>query len=327
MLARSLLRILIATSACAVTLLLALAITLRQPVIGGLRWNGGSRADARRIERDVRYLTSTALPRSAAHPDSLHRTAEWIARSFRESGARVTVQSFHARGQTWENIVAELGPDDHSQPLLIIGAHYDAFGEMGSRPGADDNASGTAALLELARLLGKAHPGTPLMLVAYTNEEPAFFGYEEMGSAVHASALARENRAVRGMICLEMIGYYTREQSWPTPLLSLLYPSHGDFIAVAGGWPDRELARWVKRGIMGAGGIDVVSFTGPRETSDASDQRNYWSHGWPAVMVTDTAFLRNPNYHTMHDTAATLDYTRMAAVVNGVFNVAAASQD
>jgi len=130
----------IATSASAVILLVALAITLRQPVIAGLRWNGGPRADAKRLESDVRYLTTTALPRSAAHPESLRRTAAWIARSFRESGARVTVQSFQARGQMWENVVAELGPDDHSQPLLIIGAHYDVFGEMGSRPGADDSA-------------------------------------------------------------------------------------------------------------------------------------------------------------------------------------------
>jgi Zn-dependent M28 family amino/carboxypeptidase len=322
MLLRSLLRILVATCAAAILLLLALAIVLRQPVMI-LRRDRGPRADARRIERDVRFLTSTALPRNAAHPESLHRTAEWIARSFRESGARVTMQSFQARGQTWENVVAEFGPDDHAQPLLIIGAHYDAFGEMGSRPGADDNASGTAALLEIARLLGQVHPAAPLMLVAYTNEEPPFFGSEEMGSAIHASALAREHRRVKGMICLEMIGYYTQEQSWPTPLFSLLYPTRGDFIAVAGGWRDRGLTRQVKRGIIGAGGIAVVSFTGPRETSDASDQRNYWSHGWLAVMVTDTAFLRNPNYHTTRDTAATLDYQRMAAVVNGVFNVVA----
>jgi hypothetical protein len=320
MLLRSLLRILIATSASAVVLFLVFAAVLRQPVVTGLPSYGGPRADAHRIERDVRYLTTTALPRNAAHPESLHRTAEWIGRSFRDSGARVTMQSFQARGQTWANVVAELGPDDPAQPLLIIGAHYDAFGEMGSRPGADDNASGTAALLELACLLGKAHPASPLMLVAYTNEEPPFFGSEEMGSAIHASAIAREHRLVEGMICLEMIGYYTRDQSWPTPLFSLLYPSHGDFIAVTGGWRDRKLARWVKRGILRAGGISVVSFTGPREVSDASDQRNYWSHDWPAVMVTDTAFLRNPNYHTVRDTAETLDYQRMAAVVDGVFN-------
>ena len=136
-------------------------------------------------------------------------------------------------------------------------------------------------------------------------------------------ALKKAGVKLRAMICLEMIGYYARGQSWPTPLCSLLYPSQGDFIAVAGGWNDRKLARRVKRGIIGAGGIPVVSFTGPRETSDASDQRNYWSHGWPAVIVTDTAFLRNPNYHTIRDTATTLDYVRMASVVDGVLNAIA----
>ncbi|MEA2337294.1 MAG: hypothetical protein QOE82_1301, partial [Thermoanaerobaculia bacterium] len=184
---------------------------------------------------------------------------------------------------------------------------------------------GTAGLLELAHLLGAAHPSEPLMLVAYTNEEPPFFGSEEMGSAVHAASLARAHRAVKGMICLEMIGYYAPQQSWPAPMFSLLYPNRGDFIAIAGGWSDRQLARWLKRGVLGAGGIPVVSFTGPRETSDASDQRNYWSRGWPAVVVTDTAFLRNPNYHTSGDTAMTLDYRRMAAVVDGVFNAIARS--
>jgi len=304
----------------AVVLLVLFAIALRQPLITTIRRNRGPRADMRRIERDVTYLTTAALPRNAAHPESLERTAAWIAQSFRESGARVSVQSFQAREHVWQNVVAELGPQDPSQPLLIIGAHYDAFGEAGSRPGADDNASGTAGLLELARLLGHTNLAAPLMLVAYTNEEPPFFGSDEMGSAIHARSLARAHRAVKGMICLEMIGYYSPQQTWPSPLLSLLYPSHGDFIAVAGGWRDRKLARWLKRGILSDGGIPVVSFTGPRETSDASDQRNYWSHGWPAVMLTDTAFLRNPNYHTTRDTAATLDYRRMAAVVDGVAN-------
>ena len=220
----------------------------------------------------------------------------------------------------WANVIAEFGPADTSQAVLVVGAHYDAFGEMGPRPGADDNASGTAGLLELARLLGTRRPAAPVMLVAYTNEEPPFFGSDDMGSAVHAQSLARAHRNVKGMICLEMIGYYSPHQSWPAPLFSLLYPRTGDFIAVAGGWRDRNLARWLKRGIAGVGGVRVVSFTGPRETSDASDQRNYWSNGWPAVMVTDTAFLRNPNYHTIGDTADTLDYRRMAAVVDGVFN-------
>ena len=124
------------------------------------------------------------------------------------------------------------------------------------------------------------------------------------------------------MICLEMIGYFSEKQSWPNPLFAPIYPSRGDFIGVGGGWSDRALAREVKRAISAASDLPVVSFSGPRETSDASDHRNYWSHGWPAVMVTDTAFLRNPNYHTARDTADTLDYQRMARVVDGVFNAA-----
>src|SRR4051812_2635336 len=320
MVLRSLLRILIAACASAGVLFVAFAIVIRQPVITGTRWNGSRRADARRLECDVAYLSTTALPRDASHPENLHRTAAWIAKSFRESGARVSLQTFPARGRLWENVVAEFGPADSAQAVLVVGAHYDAFGEVGNRPGADDNASGTAGLLELARLLGTRNPPTPVMLVAYTNEEPPFFGSDEMGSAVHAQSLLRAHRNVKGMICLEMIGYYSPHQSWPAPLFSLLYPSRGDFIAVAGGWQDRNLTRWLKRGMAGAGGVRVVSFTGPRETSDASDQRNYWANGWPAVMVTDTAFLRNPNYHTSGDTAQTLDYRRMAAAVDGVFN-------
>lgn len=129
------------------------------------------------------------------------------------------------------------------------------------------------------------------------------------------------------MICLEMIGYFSAGQRWPNRLFELLYPSKGDFIGIAGGWSDRSLARFVKRAIIGAGGIRAVSFSGPRETSDASDHRNYWRHGWRAVVVTDTAFLRNPNYHTAGDTAGTLDYRRMARVVDGVLNAVLHQQD
>jgi hypothetical protein len=97
-----------------------------------------------------------------------------------------------------------------------------------------------------------------------------------------------------------------------------MYPHNADFIAVCGGWRDRALARQAKRG-LNAAGANAVSFTGPREMLDASDQRNYWARGWPAIVITDTAYLRNPNYHTAKDTADTLDYTRMAKVIDGVF--------
>lgn len=158
------------------------------------------------------------------------------------------------------------------------------------------------------------------MLVAYANEEPPFFGSDQMGSAIQANQLAAAGRRVSGMICLEMIGYYAAAQRWPNQLFALMYPSAGDFIGVTGGWSDRHLARVVKRSIAASGGVRVVSFSGLRATSDASDLRNYWPHGWPAVMVTDTGFLRNPNYHTSRDTPDTLDYWRMARVVDGLLN-------
>jgi Peptidase family M28 len=154
--------------------------------------------------------------------------------------------------------------------------------------------------------------------VAYANEEPPWFGSPGMGSAVHARSLKGQD--VRGMICLEMIGYFTETQPAPNALFRLLYPQRGDFIAVAGRWTDRALTRHVKRAILGTG-FPARSFTAPRDAGiDASDQRSYWDQGIPAVMVTDTADIRNPHYHAPGDTAGTLDYGRMAGVVGGVAN-------
>ena len=315
---RSLIRIAVAALILGAVCVAGLAAVLRQPALTSLQFRGSQRADARTLQHHVRFLTEDVRPRSAAHPENLDRAAAYIADAFRAAGARTTVQPFDARGKRYANVIGEFGSGEEAE--IIVGAHYDAFGETGDLPGADDNASGTAGLLELARLLGSHDLDHRVTLVAYSTEEPPFFGSAQMGSAVHANALARARTPVRAMICLEMIGYFSAEQAWPNWLFELVYPSKGDFIGVAGGWSDRHLARVVKRSIAGAGGIRVVSFTGPRETSDASDQRNYWSHGWPAVMVSDTAFLRNPNYHTARDTADTLDYVRMARVVDGVLN-------
>lgn len=317
---RSLVRIVVAVAVVGAIGLGVLAMALRQPTFTKLPFAGPLRADPRILRSHVDFLTTDVLPRSVGHAENLERTASYIAERFRASGAGVSLQRFDARGASYANVVARFGPDDSSLPVLVVGAHYDAFSDARPLPGADDNASGTAGLLELARLLGSRPVSTPVLLVAYTTEEPPFFGSDQMGSAVHADSLSTDGRRVSGMICLEMIGYFAEDQTWPNSLFALLYPDRGDFIAVGGGWNDRKLTRHVKRAMRGAGGIPVVSFTGPRETSDASDQRNYWSHGWPAVIVTDTAFLRNPHYHTAGDTADTLDYDRMARVVDGVAN-------
>jgi Zn-dependent M28 family amino/carboxypeptidase len=188
-------------------------------------------------------------------------------------------------------------------------------------PGADDNASGAAGLLEAARLLASHTPDTPVELVAYSTEEPPFFRSPDMGSAIHASSLRESNTQVIAMIGLEMIGYFSEVQPALFTALRLLYPSTGDFIVVAGRWADRALIREVKKSMRGASALDVRSYCGPTDLgSDLSDHRNYWGDHSHAVMVTDTAFIRNPNYHSKADTPDTLDYSRMASVVDGVVN-------
>ena len=208
------------------------------------------------------------------------------------------------------------GPED--APHCVIGAHYDV---CGIQPGADDNASGVAGLLELAVLLGR-DPSLPahFELVAYNLEEPPFFAGPQMGSAVHADALHKRGATLALMLSLEMIGYFRDErgsQSYPAPLLNLLYPSQANFIALVGRWDQRTVVKAFKASCVGTADIPVVSIAAPAALPaiDFSDHRNYWAHGYPALMVTDTSFLRNPNYHKATDSWDTLDYGRMAEVV------------
>jgi hypothetical protein len=220
------------------------AACIRQPVVTSLPFEANVRADAAALRRHVVALT--AAPHSADHPEGLDTAASYIERHFRAATSRVELQTFRARKRDYRNVLAHFGPA--TGPLTIVGAHYDAFGAL---PGADDNASGTAGVIELARLLALHPPKTRVVLVAYANEEPPFFGSEQMGSAIHANSLGQTDDAV--MICLEMIGYYTETQTWPNSTFALLYPDRGDFIAVAGRWSDRALTRRVKRALHGAG--------------------------------------------------------------------------
>ncbi len=259
-------------------------------------------------------------PRDADHANNLDAAAAWIRGELALAGATVTEQVWETDGETYRNVVGRFGPG--SGELVVVGAHYDT---RGPKPGADDNASGVAGLLELARLLGADPPRGPVELVAYTLEEPPYYATPHMGSVHHADSLAEGGVEVRGMLSLEMLGFYNPAsdgQTYPFSAMSLVYPDTGDFIAVVGNLTELSLVRRVKRAMQSAGtDVPVDSINAPEAVAgvDFSDHRSYWARGFPAVMITDTAFLRNPHYHEATDTPETLDYRRMASVVTAVY--------
>ena len=227
--------------ACPALLLLALGVFMRQPLLAsGPAFPAA--ADPVRLERDVRLLSVTFAPRAADNPENLGRVADHLKKELAAAGGAVSEQPYRfsefnrsnkkVELGPYRNIIAAFGPETAER--VVVGAHYDAYGPF---PGADDNASGTAGLLELARLLGKAELPLRVDLVAYSTEEPPYFATPHMGSAVHADALKKAGAKIRAMISLEMIGYFSDEaasQSYPLPLLKLYYPTRGNFITVVG---------------------------------------------------------------------------------------------
>jgi Zn-dependent M28 family amino/carboxypeptidase len=293
--------------------------------------------DPARLEAHVRQLSETLHPRSHDQFANIDRAARYVEAQLLATGARVSVQDVVVKETTYRNIIARFGPDQG--PVLIIGAHYDSHGDAAEgaksprghtpeshTPGADDNASGTAGLIELARLLVRSPPPRPVELVAYTLEEPPHFRTGHMGSAWHARSLKATGRPVDLMLSLEMIGYFSDapgSQNYPVPGLSLLYPDRGDFLALVGRLGDFGAMRRIKGLMAGATDLPVRSINAPPMIPgvDFSDHLNYWAEGYPAIMVTDTAFMRNHAYHQAGDTADRLDYVRMAKVVQAVFAV------
>jgi Zn-dependent M28 family amino/carboxypeptidase len=277
--------------------------------------------DSRRLEAHVKKLSVELSPRSFSDHENLAKVASYIEEELKRAGGDVTDQRYTTSdGSEYRNVIARFGPA--SEQLVVIGAHYDAYGGL---PGADDNASGVAGLIELGVLLGKNPPKkTRVELVAYTLEEPPHFRTHEMGSAQHAQSLAYGATKVKAMLSLEMIGAFSDDedsQKFPIRLLKLLYSTKANYIVVSGRMSQPGIVRTVKRAMRGASDLPVESINAPMFVRgvDFSDHLNYWKYGWDAAMVTDTAFYRNPRYHTAEDTWDTLDYPRMAKVVQGVF--------
>jgi len=318
----------------AAVLLLGVYWLVTQPLVEAQRSQPPA-VDGERLKAHVRFLSQTAYPRSGDQPAKLAQAAAYIEHEWSQLPCTVETQTLAGWSPAYRNLIARFGPA--TGPTLVIGAHYDAFGDAaaGQRwpggydptthtPGADDNASGVAGLLELARMLAASPPRIAVELVAYTLEEPPYFRGAEMGSLQHARRLRESGKDVVLMISLEMIGYFRDEvgsQRYPLPGMQLFYPDRGDFIAVIGRPQEWSAVRQVKAHLLGASDLPVYSFNAPALVPgiDFSDHRSYWAEGFPALMITDTAFFRNPHYHRPGDVAETLNYERMAKVIQGVF--------
>ena len=275
------------------------------------------------LERHVTVLAGAICERNVWRHDALEAAADYIEETLRELGYAVAKQVYDAKGIVVRNLETEIVGSQWPDEIVLIGAHYDS---LRGTPGANDNASGVAALLEIARLLTKTNPARTVRFVAFVNEEPPFFYSSEMGSRVYARRARERNDNIVAMLSLETIGYYADakgSQQYPLPFYSLFYPDTGDYIAFVGNLSSRALVRkslgsfrqhtaFPSEGIAAPGWLGGIHW---------SDHWSFWQEGYRALMVTDTAPFRYPHYHSGSDTPDKIDYPRMARVVAGLARV------
>jgi Zn-dependent M28 family amino/carboxypeptidase len=281
-------------------------------------------SDTVNIKRCLELVVNTSKPRWFRNVDVLDTVANRIQGEFLRYTNSVSFQNFTIQGAEYRNIIASFGPDNAER--IIVGAHYDVFGEQ---DGADDNASGVAGILELARLLKDKSLKYRIDLVAYSTEEPPYFDTNNMGSYIHAKSLSDEKVPVFGMVSLEMIGYYSDDknsQRYPVGFLKMFYGDKGNFITVVQKSFGGKFARVYKRLAFDHNSLPTKSFSAPSFFGgiNLSDHMNYWKFGYSAIMITNTSFYRNHNYHKPTDRIATLDINRMALTIDGVYRTLAA---
>ncbi|HWM25987.1 MAG TPA: M28 family peptidase [Chthoniobacterales bacterium] len=270
------------------------------------------------LAADVQTLAGEIGERNMRRYPQLNAAADFIEDSFSRAGLQPRRDTYELDGRACHNIETEIRG---ARPqILLIGAHYDSV--FGS-PGANDNGSGVAALLALARRFAGKSAGQTLRFVAFVNEEPFYFQSEQMGSFVYASRCKARGDQITGMISLETIGYFSDapgSQAYPSPVIAPFYPSTGNFIAFVGNIGSRTLLRraialFRQQGKLPSEGAALPSFV---PGVGWSDQWAFWQHGYPGIMITDTAPFRYPHYHEATDNPDKLDYDRFALVVSGV---------
>lgn len=276
----------------------------------------------RNLLAHVTSLAATIGPRSVRYYQNLKRAEQYIQSEFTKLGYKPINQTLMVNALEVNNISVEIPGANQPDSVIIIGAHYDTALDT---PGADDNASGIAALLELARFFRENKPNRTVRLVAFVNEESPFFMTNKMGSYQYAKQVVAEKINIEGMISLESIGYYSQEknsQHYPW-LLHLFYPNQANFIGFVSDLKSRNLlanvigafrqtTKFPSEGLAGLSAIPGVSW---------SDQWSFWEFGIPAIMITDTTLYRSPYYHQTTDQPHTLDYDSMARVVLGLMQV------
>ena len=272
-------------------------------------------SDDIRIMQHLKTITKTDSYRNYKNILLLNQTAEYIFSVFSQYADTTYYQQFQAMGETYKNVVCRLG-SANNKPLVVIGAHYDVDG---NQEGADDNASGVVGLLELVRILSKEKLNYPIEIVAYTLEEQ-FLHTENSGSFIHAKSLHDTETPVYGMVAFEMIGYFddrAKSQSYPVKAMKIIYGSKGNYILLAKKIGTGTFVRKFSNNFKKRSTIKTKSIKAPLKWGiDRSDHQNYWKFGYDALMITNTANYRNPNYHRSSDTMETLDILKMMNVID-----------
>jgi Zn-dependent M28 family amino/carboxypeptidase len=291
----------------------------------GWRFWGGSMMDsqednplAKKLENHVYKLAEDIGERSVYKYERLDETARYIQAQFDSFGYNVEFQDYILLNRTVKNIIATKIGKEAPEEIIIVGAHYDSC----FNPGADDNASAVAGLIELARFMADKSTRRSIKFIAFVNEEPPFFKTEDMGSRRYTRAAKARQEDIKAVLILEMIGYYSdkaNSQQYP-PLFGLFYPNKGNFIAVVGNLSSRWLVKKIVSDFKSRTSFpieSVVAFSFVPGV-DFSDHWSFWQAGYPALMITDTGFYRNPHYHTGSDTYEKLDYQSTSEVIRGL---------
>jgi Zn-dependent M28 family amino/carboxypeptidase len=270
---------------------------------------------------DVQELAGNIGERNVPRYPALLDAGEFIEKSFREAGLEPRRDSYEVRGRQCHNIEAEIRAA--SPEIILVGAHYDS---VYGAPGANDNASGVAGLLALARRFAGKQNKRTMRFVAFVNEEPPYFQTEQMGSLVYARRCRARHDPIEAMISLETIGYFSDapgSQRYPSPVLGAFYPTTGNFIGVVGNVGSRDLVRKTIKIFRQEARLPSQGAALPPFIPGVgwSDQWSFWQNGYAGIMITDTAPFRYPDYHAFSDTPEKLDYDRFALVVSGMQKV------